>query len=233
MCRSISPVLILLVLSSVTAPLRAQTVRGPVVDSITRVPVAAAFLNSELSMRRVILALTAAIVPVTNIAAQQEGSPEDPRVRVTYGCATGCERVIGTVVAFTSDSMVIRIEGQPGTRRLALASVSRYELDRGAQESRTGTLAGVGVMVGIIGGGLVGVLVDSPTTSGCGGLGTCDAGGVLIGAGIGLALGVTAGYLIGRSMTPDRWVEIDLGFAQVGMGPRRARRYGLGASIPF
>ena len=184
-------------------------------------------------MRRVIIALAAAIVPVTNIAAQRQGSAEDPRVRVTYGCATGCERVIGTVVAFASDSMVIRIEGQPGTRRLALASVSRYELDRGAQRSRTGTLAGLGVVVGIIGGGLVGILVDGPTTSGCGQSGTCDAGGVLIGAGIGLAVGATAGYLIGKSLTPDRWVEIDLGFAQVGMGPRHARRYGLGASIPF
>lgn len=184
-------------------------------------------------MRRVILALAAAIVPVTNIAAQRQGSAEDPRVRVTYGCATGCERVIGTVVAFASDSMVIRIEGQPGTRRLALASVSRYELDRGTQRSRTGTLAGLGVVVGIIGGGLVGILVDGPTTSGCGQSGTCDAGGALMGAGIGLAVGATAGYLIGKSLTPDRWVEIDLGFAQVGIGPRRARRYGLGASIPF
>jgi hypothetical protein len=184
-------------------------------------------------MRRAILALTVAIVPFTHLAGQQQGSAEDPRVRVTYGCATGCERVIGTVVAFASDSMVIRIEGQPGTRRLALAAVSRYELDRGAQKSRTGTLAGLGVVVGIIGGGLVGVLVDSPNTSGCGQSGTCDAGGALLGAGIGLAVGATAGYLIGRLLTRDRWVEIDLGFAQVGMGPRRARRYGLGASIPF
>lgn len=184
-------------------------------------------------MRRVIIALAAAIVPVTNIAAQRQGSAEDPRVRVTYGCATGCERVIGTVVAFASDSMVIRIEGQLGTRRLALASVSRYELDRGTQRSRTGTLAGLGVVVGIIGGGLVGILVDGPTTSGCGQSGTCDAGGALMGAGIGLAVGATAGYLIGKSLTPDRWVEIDLGFARVGMGPRHARLYGLGASIPF
>ncbi len=45
MCRSISPVLILLALSSVTAPLRAQTVRGQVVDNITRVPVAGALVT--------------------------------------------------------------------------------------------------------------------------------------------------------------------------------------------
>ncbi len=50
--------------------------------------------------------------------------------------------------------------------------------------------------------------------------GTCDAGGVLIGAGIGLAVGATAGYLITihREGTAEEWARDD--FA-TRLGPYR------------
>jgi hypothetical protein len=188
-------------------------------------------------MPRFVAALIALLVFGVNAAAQvQQG---DPRVRVTFGCVTDCEQVIGTVVQFTSDSMVIREEGRPGTRRLALASVSRYELDRGPQQNKVGVMAGVGVVVGLVGGGVVGFLTDEPETSGCGvdlpsdSTLDCDAGGALIGAGIGLAIGAGVGFLIGKMMTPDRWVEMDLGYAQLGAGPRGLGRFGLDVSFPF
>jgi hypothetical protein len=184
-------------------------------------------------MPRFVAALIALLVFGVHATAQaQQG---DPRVRVTFGCVTDCQRVVGTVIAFTSDSMVVRPDGASGTHRLALASVSRYELDRGPQENKVGVMAGIGVIAGVVVGGVTGFITDGPSTSGCGveDSGNCDAGGALIGAGIGLAVGAGIGALIGKMMTPDRWVEMDLGYAQLGAGPRGLGRFGLEASFPF
>jgi hypothetical protein len=186
-------------------------------------------------MTRFVVCATVFLLPVANFATQaQQNDATLPRVRVTYGCDTDCERVTGNVLAFSTDSMVVRADGRPGNLEIALASISRYELDRGPQENRTGTLVGVGIFVGIVGGGIVGFIVNSPNTGGCGPSGiTCDAGGTLIGAGVGLAIGVGTGYLIGKLLTDSRWVEVDLGYAQVGLQAQGLRRFGLSAAIPF
>jgi hypothetical protein len=186
-------------------------------------------------MFRSCLALVILLVFAIDLSAQT--GADGPRVRVTYGCDVDCRRVVGTVVAFSPDSMSLRVEGQPGTERMALASISRYEIDRGPQPNHKGVMAGVGAMVGLVGGGVVGFLADRPTTTGCGSplfpgdvTQPCDSGQMLLGAGVGLAVGAGVGYLIGRAMTPNRWVEVDLGYAQVGLAPRGL---GLGVAVQF
>ncbi len=186
-------------------------------------------------MTRFVVCAAVFLLPVTNFAAEaQQNDATLPRVRVTYGCDTDCQRVTGNVLVFTTDSMVLRVDGRRGDLGIALASVSRYELDRGPQRDRTGTMAGIGIVIGIFGGGIMGFLIDRPETGGCDPSGTtCNAGGALIGAGLGLAIGAGGGYLLGRSLTESRWVEVDLGYAQVGLGSRGLRRFGLSAAIPF
>ncbi len=142
----------------------------------------------------------------TDLVAQEEMviEPGD-RVRVTVS-----SKIVGTVVTFVADTLVLKLEGQ-STWAVPLASMKKLEVSRG-RKSNVGKGAGRGFLIGAALGVTVGALTG-------GGFGDCDfthdtdSGGcsaqfALVG---GLAfglLGAGIGAIAGGANPGEEWQEV-------------------------
>ena len=196
-------------------------------------------------LARAILCLAAAL-PLCLIAprAVAQGTSRDTptiavgtRVRVTH---PGEGRRVGTVLAFTSDSLTVRWDAADAASTLPLARVTRVEVSRG-RLSRKRRGAGRGFLVGASAGALLGLtMYEKPACArdaidgwcqDFGRVGGAVGSGLLIG-GVGAAVGAIVG-----SRQRDRWQEVTLDAKRARVGlftpSSRERTIGLAAAISF
>lgn len=158
------------------------------------------------------------------------------RVRVTH---PGEGRRVGTVLAFTSDSLTVRWAAA-GLSTLPLAQVTRVEVSRG-RHPRKLRGAGRGFLVGASAGAPLGAAqYEKPECSGSTGLSFCQdfgRGGSAVGSGILIGIaGAAVGAIVG-SRRRDRWHEVTLdakrGRVVLVTPSTREPSLGLAAAISF
>ena len=163
-----------------------------------------------------------AVTPLTRVTAQERTTVEPgTRVRVTAP-HVDIVRHTGTLARIDADTLVV------GARAIAVEWVTRLEVVRG---QKSHLLQGMGI--GLLAGAAVGAVAIASS----GDLDNCDPFSpttcVLIGAGLGAAVGIPVGALIGLAVRTDRWEEVPLDQLRVSFGPQRAGRFGLGFSVAF
>ncbi len=193
-------------------------------------------------MRRTqLLAAILAVVPLTHAAAQPSLAPGD-RVRISARGAP--EQVVGTVISSSSEALVIEGENETTLRIIPLASVGQLDRSRGRSVSwsRVLTYAAVGGMAGAMTGG---VGIPIMTSSDCHGasrgtpnMASClarytDGAARIRDATVGGAVGAALGALIGAATGKERWDEISVGRARIGLKPFRGAGTAFSLSIGF
>jgi hypothetical protein len=179
-----------------------------------------------------IVSVVAALVLTAQAAlfAQQEPpvAPGD-RVRVTAP-TVGRDPLVGTLDELRADTCVLWIEGGAEPLALPLGSVTSLEVSRG-RKSNTLAGAGIGLLIGGVGGTTLGLVVglqcegDCPSPPGL--LPAAIFGG--IGAGFGLLIGTA----IGAASGTERWEVVDLQSVRVGLTPHGRRGLAVSVSVTF
>ncbi len=171
-------------------------------------------------MRRVRWVIaTLLLAPHTAVAQTPPPVQVDSRVRIWHHCAPTCQRIVGTVVRLTPDSILLDADNQFSPTAIALGSVSTLQVANG-RKSRALVGAGAGFLIGSMVGLLIGTAVDPPDQSAF-----LDFGGGPAGVAVGALLGAVFGAAIGVVAGPARWVAV--GGEQASLGLGSARRGGL------
>ena len=192
---------------------------------------------------RITQLLTAMLIvaPVNEAAAQSSLAPGD-RVRISARGAR--EQMVGTVISSTSEALVIEGENETSSRIIPLASVQRLDRSRGRSQSwpRVLTFAAMGGIAGAITGGVGLPMITSSDCHGAsqsitnlvGCLGRYTDGDTRIRAAkVGGAIGAALGALIGAATGKERWDEVSVGRARIGLKPSRHPGTALSMSISF
>jgi hypothetical protein len=139
-------------------------------------------------------------------------------------------RHAGTLLALGQDTLVMGSERQADTLRIASSGISRIEVSRG-QRRRTGR----GAIIGLLAGGIsvgAGLGVACGTSSGSF-LDCSDKvpSAVTFGLLAGGALGAGIGALIGSAISGEKWEAIPFRHAHLRVAPQRDGLWALGASL--
>jgi hypothetical protein len=171
------------------------------------------------------------LAPFTEVRAQEQPLriPYGSRVRITVSQPdTG--RVVGVVVRFRSDSLVVRT-GEADLADVPFPSINRLEVSRGRDMRPVIISAGIGGLAGAVVGALAASTPECPPldlSAEC--LpGVNQAGAALAGA----ALGALALGLVAKAVGGERWEDIPLGRLRVTFAPQRDGPFGFAASIMF
>ena len=177
-------------------------------------------------MRRVRWVIVALLLaPLAAVAQTLPPVQVGSRVRIWHHCAPACQRITGTVVRLTSDSILLDADNQFSPTAIARGSVSTFEVANG-RESRALVGAGAGFLIGSTMGLLVGAAADPPDENEF-----LDFGGGPAGLVVGALLGTVFGAAIGAGAGPERWVAV--GGEQASMGLGLARRGGVAVGGAF
>ncbi len=177
-------------------------------------------------MRRVQWIVVALVVaPLPAVAQTPRPVQLGSRVRIWHHCAPICQRITGTVVRLSSDSILLNADNQFSPTAIARGSVSTFEVANG-RKSRALMGAGAGFLIGSTVGLLIGTAVDPPDQRAF-----LDFGGGPAGFVVGALLGTVFGAAIGAVVGPERWVAV--GGDQVNIGLGLARRGGLAVGGVF
>ncbi len=171
------------------------------------------------TMQKIILSILSVIVFSTPLMAQEPAIFESVipgnRLRVTaaeYFQKTKIRkplsnraRVVGTVMTANADTLFLKIDNQPEPVILSVpvASLKKLEVSRG-KNSKTGSVAGIGFLVGAIAGAALGYHADERGND------LAPEHAALIGAGYGGLIGILIGAATGSRMRGDRWEEVTL-----------------------
>jgi hypothetical protein len=153
-----------------------------------------------MPMRSILLA--ALLVP--GLAAAQPALDSGARVRVMKALNPYEPRQTGQLITVTGDSAVIKLNIDPGSTRTY--ALSRLEV---AQGQRTNALkgAGIGAVTGVVVGFALGYAGGNdcrPDSMVCFKRSEIGMAGAVAGA----LFGTTAGAVIGRLTTTDKWVRL-------------------------
>ena len=172
------------------------------------------------------------VVPATGLFAQQSPPVEvGARIRIKYDCTRSsrdnwvrvrCQKENGTLVALTSDSVVLQPAGQLNSLAVPLTSVTRLDVRRGLH-SHPWRGAFVGALVG-------GVATGAANTGNC--LGWECVRKFANGSIVGLASGAILGAGIGALIKTDRREEVPLDRLRLSFAPQRDG-IALGLSVNF
>lgn len=169
------------------------------------------------------------VLLVPRVMAGQAPTP-GARVRVTH---PGEGVRLGTMVALTADSLVVRWAGSSDTAHMPLEQVTRLDVSRGMQRRNPAPRAGVGFLLGASIGAVAGLSSGEDCSS--------TTGMICIGAGeaallVGGALGVVGAVVgaasgIGRA---ERWERVPFEKSRVTVvAPPRGQGRGLGLAVAF
>ena len=113
-------------------------------------------------MRRVRWVIVALLLaPLAAVAQTPPPVQVGSRVRIWHHCAPACQRVTGTVVRLTPDSILLNADNQFSPTAIARGSVSTFEVANG-RKSLALVGAGAGFLIGSTVGLLIGTAVDPP-----------------------------------------------------------------------
>ncbi len=164
--------------------------------------------------------LLAIVGPV--MAQQVQGLASGARVRV-WTLEPHSERRVGTLVALRRDSLLMQLDGDTDTMRIARAAVTRID----ASEGRRSHVV-TGLILGAAAGGTTGYFIGK----GLDNTSVCGSGCEWLVAGPLAGVGGVLGGLLGAVTRTDRWKEVTHERVRVGVAPRDAGM-GLLASIAF
>lgn len=186
-------------------------------------------------MRHFTFVLIALLLAPSSYLSAQDPQPVEvgERVRVKYDCTrrrssrgnwvrVRCQKEEGTLVALTSDSMVLQPAGQLNSPVVPLITVTRLDVRRGLHSHPWR-----GVFVGALVGG---VATGAANTGNC--LGWECVRKFANGSIVGLASGAIFGAGIGAFIKTERWEEIPLDRVSVSFGPRRDG-FAFGMTVSF
>ena len=176
-------------------------------------------------VRWVVVALF--LVPLAAVAQTPPPVRAGSRVRIWHHCAPACQRMTGTVVRLTPDSILLDADKQFSPAAIARSSVSTFEVANGRQ-SRALMGAGGGFLIGSMVGLLIGTAVDPPDRNAF-----VDFGGGPAGFVVGALLGTALGAAMGAGAGPERWVAVGGEQANIGLGPARRGGLALGGAFRF
>ena len=150
-------------------------------------------------------------------------TPQTRRPDTRRGAHVVTRALVGTVVAFEADSLMV--QRGTDTWRLSLASLTRLEMSQG-RRSHAGLGAGIGLLVGagvgaVIGSGCDLTVVPVSSEAGCIAVGVALVGGA----------GALLGAVIGSHTRTERWAEVPLDHLRISFMPRRSGRVQFTASI--
>ncbi len=179
-------------------------------------------------MRRVQWVVVALLVaPLAAVAQIPPPVRVGSRVRIWHDCAPACQRIAGTVVRLTPDSILLDADNQISPTAIARGSVSTFEAANG-RKSRALVGAGAGFLIGSMVGLLIGTAVDPPDPDAF-----LDFGGGPAGFVVGALLGTAFGVAIGAGAGPERWVAVGGEQASIGLGPARRGGLAFGGAFRF
>jgi hypothetical protein len=171
------------------------------------------------------LALSAALIltPFTNATTQQDSLPLAPgqRVRITAP-SLNVSKLQTTLLEFRADTLVTEALVCP------LADVTRLDAYQGRGISGGNVLKGAGI--GLLGGAAVGALIGLAYDAE--GSDASAEQAVAFFSGLGAAVGLVGGTLVGLVWRADRWEEVPLDHLPVSVVAQRAA-FGIGARITF
>ena len=154
----------------------------------------------------------------------QETSPVVPgdRVRVTVLK----NKIVGTVVTFEADTLVMNVKNRAEPTAVPLASVKRLEVGRG-KESNVRRNALIGLVVGAVS-GAIGTCLGEEGGDVSTAPNNCILLSVLIGGGLGAGVGAALG-----AVKVEQWEEVPLERIRVGVSPHGDGGLTFTASFTF
>jgi hypothetical protein len=163
-------------------------------------------LNSEISMRALVLAGFALVVFASSSFSQsiELGS----RVRVVASSLPGGVGV-GKVIATDGDSLILERERSRGVARLARSDVSSIQVS-GGHHRNAGRGAILGLLIGAGGGAVIGAMTWTPCTGFCILEPDTRSASAALGAGVLGTLGALLGTVAGALNVSDEWHSVAL-----------------------
>jgi len=157
------------------------------------------------------LACGIVLLVIGTATAGAQGAPRITaglRVRITHTDAAEPSPIIGTVLRSDADSLVLRVAVNERSVAVAYPQLSGLALSRG-MKSRTAKGAGIGLLLGAVGGAILGS--TSNPDGGC----CMSGGGVMspltaLGAGVFGVVGLVVGSVIGAHHPIERWESLPL-----------------------
>ena len=193
-------------------------------------------------MRRITVLLAAfAVAPFGSVTAQYslQAKPGD-RVRVRQchtwiadgRTHTSCRKDTGIFAASPADSIVLEVDGHGRRLAIPVASLRKFEVNRGGKSNaETGMTLG-GFLLGGLGfmAGFTATTTSCPPGTRCIRPSTAD---VLRVTAIAASVGAGIGAVIGSTIHGDRWEEVPLDRLRVSVAPQRDGSFALAVSIRF
>lgn len=178
-------------------------------------------------MRYVGLVTVALLVATSSPLAAQE-APVAPGTRVRVQAPPQWSGwVVGTVVAWESESLVLEPEDVGTPLTLARNQITRFDV-YGGSKSKALLGAGIGFGVGV---GWTVLLLSSESI--CNSEETCDAGDWAKGIAIFGGGGAAIGALVGLLFRTDRWEAVPMEGIRVSFTPVYDGQPGLALSVSF
>lgn len=165
------------------------------------------------------------------VIAPGESTPHEKPADTQRG-----KQVVGQIVKMDGDTLTITLEGRSTRLTVPRDAIARMDLSRGRRSAgeRLFRGAGLGVLVGGLGGALVGLASGGddcpPHSVDCIGFSTSDRmaiGGILLGT-----LGSVVGAAVGLGSKGERWEQVPARGVQVTV-KRVARGRGLSLAVSF
>jgi hypothetical protein len=176
---------------------------------------------------RPIAAVLAGLLLLPQLSSGQ-ALPPGTRVRFSH---PGEGTRTGTVVAFTTDTLEVRLPDRPEPARLPLDQVTRLDVSRGMRHQPL-TRAGLGLLVGGALGAAGGLTLASRDCGSQWGCANKTAPAILVGVGGGIVGGMLG--LLSGAIPSERWERVPLARRRISLvAPSTGNGRGVGLRVAF
>ena len=171
-----------------------------------------------------------AAAPIAHLVAQQPALAPGARVRISAPEVSPGDRLIGSVIAVSADTILMRVE-QPATwasdtAAIPYGSITRLDVSRGRKSAIV-----PGLLVGMGAGGIAGAALGATDLTRCRNDRDIGVGGCLIFEGLFVAGGGLVGAVLGAVIRRDRWEQVPPDRVRVGLAPGPGRAVTIAVAI--